>query len=87
VPVPVVKGRPLLEAKAILENAGFEVEIGRAVDSDLPPLTVAKSTPSGGDLTTPGDTVILYPSTGRGDGDTRPARPGDRPKRPRPGRR
>jgi len=85
VPVPVVKGRPILEAKSILEGAGFSVQFGRPVDSDLPIGTVAESTPSGGTLTTPGDTVIIYPSTGRG-GEPGAGRPGERPVKPRRGR-
>jgi len=86
VPVPNVKGRQILEAKVILEGAGFTVQIGRQVDSNLPPFTVAESTPSGGELTTPGDTVIIYPSNGRG-GEPGAGQPGTRPKKPRPGRR
>jgi membrane peptidoglycan carboxypeptidase len=86
VQVPDVKGRQLLEAKTILEGAGFQVRIGRPVDSNLPVGTVAESTPSGGELTTPGDTVVIYPSTGRG-GEPGAGRPGDRPVKPRRGPR
>jgi membrane peptidoglycan carboxypeptidase len=82
VPVPDVRGRSIGEATGILSGAGFQVRLGRPMDSDQPIGTVASTSPSGGDLTNPGDTVIIYPSTGRG-GATNAA---DQQTKPKPGR-
>jgi membrane peptidoglycan carboxypeptidase len=87
VPVPDVRGRSIGEATGILTGAGFQVRVGQPIDSNQPAGTVADTSPSGGDQTTPGDTVIIYPSTGRGGstnaGNTQ-QQPKPRPK-PRPG--
>ena len=66
VSVPDVRGRSIGEAMTILAAAGFNPRVGRPINSDQPLGTVANTSPSGGELTNPGDTVIIYPSTGQG---------------------
>jgi membrane peptidoglycan carboxypeptidase len=66
VPVPDVRGRSIGEALDILRGAGFDPRVGRPVDSNQPAGSVGATSPSGGELSEPGDTVIVYPSTGRG---------------------
>jgi membrane peptidoglycan carboxypeptidase len=66
VSVPDVRGRSIGEAMNTLTAAGFNVRVGQPIDSNQPAGTVADTSPSGGDQTTGGDTVIIYPSTGRG---------------------
>jgi membrane peptidoglycan carboxypeptidase len=66
VPVPDVRGRSIVEAFGILRGAGFDPRIGRPVGSDQPAGSVGATSPSGGELSEPGDTVIVYPSTGQG---------------------
>jgi membrane peptidoglycan carboxypeptidase len=86
VPVPDVRGRSIGEATGILSGAGFDVRIGRPVDSPYPLGSVGSTSPSGGDSASPGETVIVYPSTGQG-GATNAADPQPEPKpKPKPGR-
>jgi membrane peptidoglycan carboxypeptidase len=66
VSVPDVRGRSIGEATAILTGAGFQVRVGQPMDSNQPLGSVADTSPTGGDTTSPGDTVTIYPSTGRG---------------------
>jgi membrane peptidoglycan carboxypeptidase len=84
VSVPDVRGRSIGEATAILTSAGFQVRVGQPMDSNQPLGTVADSSPTGGDLTSPGDTVTIYPSTGRGGttnaGNTQNGNPKKKPK-------
>jgi membrane peptidoglycan carboxypeptidase len=84
VSVPDVRGRSIGEAISILSAAGFQVRVGRPIDSAQPPGSVGGTSPSGGDTTDPGDTVIIYPSTGRGS-VTNAANPQPKPT-PKPGR-
>jgi membrane peptidoglycan carboxypeptidase len=64
--VPDVRGKSIGDATGILTGAGFNVQVGKPMNSDQPLGTVADTSPSGGDLTNPGDTVTIYPSTGQG---------------------
>jgi membrane peptidoglycan carboxypeptidase len=84
VAVPDVHGRSIAEATAILTSAGFQVRVGQPMDSNQPLGTVADTSPTGGGLTSPGDTVTVYPSTGRG-GTTNAGNTQKKPK-PRHGR-
>jgi len=61
--VPDVVGKPVAQARAALEGAGFVVEV-QAVDSDKAADTVVASTPQAGTQAAPGSTVILQVSTG-----------------------
>jgi membrane peptidoglycan carboxypeptidase len=86
VPVPDVQGRSIGEAMGILSGAGFDVRIGAPVASNLPVGAVADTSPGGGDLAEPGDTVIIYPSTGQGvatNAGNEQKKPRKRPKPPR----
>lgn len=74
--VPDVRGRPIAEAFSILRNAGFEVTLGRPVDSKYPAGFIAETSPSGGQVIASGGSIIIYPSTGRGGGDDDDERPG-----------
>jgi membrane peptidoglycan carboxypeptidase len=86
VPVPDVKGRSIDEATGILQGAGFDVRVAAPIASNVPAGSVADTSPSGGDLSEPGDTVIIYPSTGQG-GATNAGNERKKPrKRPRPPR-
>jgi hypothetical protein len=82
VPVPDVRGRSIGEATGILTGAGFQVRVGSPVDSPYPLGSVGSTSPSGGDQTSPGDTVIIYPSTGQGGATNA----GDQQKKPKRGR-
>ena len=90
VSVPDVRGHSIGEATSILTAAGFQVQIGGPVDSPYPLGSVGSTSPSGGDTTTPGDTVTIYPSTGNGGatnaGNAQPQpKPQPKPKpRPKP---
>jgi membrane peptidoglycan carboxypeptidase len=63
--VPNVVGLPLATASLELQNAGFGVAIGPAIDSTLPAGVVATMAPAPGDTAPTGSTVTLTPSTGR----------------------
>jgi|tagenome__1003787_1003787.scaffolds.fasta_scaffold20971654_3 membrane peptidoglycan carboxypeptidase len=84
VPVPDVRGRSIGEATGILSGAGFQVRIGRPLDSPYPLGSVASTSPSGGDSASQGESVTIYPSTGQG-GATNAADTQPKP-RPKPGR-
>ncbi len=62
--VPDVVGKSIEEATSILENAGFSVNVGAAVDSDRPANVVAAQDPSG--QAASGTTVTISPSNGQG---------------------
>jgi membrane peptidoglycan carboxypeptidase len=63
--IPDVECRPVAEAQAALENAGFDVEINRdPVDSDCAPGQAAGTNPSG--RTIPGDEITIQVSNGSG---------------------
>ena len=63
VPVPDVAGLSVTEAKAILEEAGFQVVVDpKRIDSDRPKDTVAKTTPSG--QAPQGSTITIVLSNG-----------------------
>ncbi|HSX65978.1 penicillin-binding protein [Nocardioides sp.] len=65
VKVPSVYGMNTEEARRVLEDAGFKVEIsGGQVDSSYPQGTVAYTSPSIGDTTGSGDLVTIYVSDG-----------------------
>jgi len=62
--VPNVVGKTMAEARSILENAGFSVSEGAAVDSDQPTDIVVAQDPSG--QTAGGSTITISPSNGQG---------------------
>ncbi len=86
--VPSVAGKSVDDARADLEDLGFEVNIGRVVDSRYRRGLVATTFPQAGAQLAPGDTVTLQissGSTGRARnagapapaGDASPAAPGN----------
>lgn len=63
VPVPDVSGLSVTDARAQLEQAGFQVVVDpKPVDSDLPAGTVARTSPSG--QAPPGSTITIFVSNG-----------------------
>ncbi|MDQ3963100.1 MAG: transglycosylase domain-containing protein [Actinomycetota bacterium] len=62
-PVPDVFGFPVGEARAILEDEGFEVETIKEYSGNYPPGTVIGQDPRGGQKAPVGSTVILVVST------------------------
>src|SRR5690606_38160751 len=61
--LPDVIGKSIEEATAIIEEAGFSVQIGEPVDSMVAEGLVAAQTPGAGSVPS-GTTVTLSPSTG-----------------------
>ncbi|BDZ37479.1 carboxypeptidase [Microbacterium suwonense] len=61
--LPNVVGRSIDEAKDIVQNAGFSVQVGTPVDSTVGEGLVAEQTPGAGSVPS-GTTVTLIPSTG-----------------------
>lgn len=61
--LPDVIGKSIEEATAIIEEAGFSVQIGEPVDSTVAEGLVAAQTPGAGSVPS-GTTVTLSPSTG-----------------------
>lgn len=57
--VPALKGKNLKESMAILENAGFEVEIDSMYSPEAKPLTVLDQQPDGGTTVKRGRTIFL----------------------------
>jgi len=66
-PVPDVVGQSLEDARAALQNAGFQVAVEERADDDTPPGRVIEQRPSG--TAPPGSTVTIVVSTGPGDDD------------------
>ncbi|MGF3056920.1 transglycosylase domain-containing protein [Microbacterium sp. YY-01] len=64
VDLPDVTGRTIDEATRILTEAGFDVTVGKAVDSTHPKDTVAKQDPGAGRVAS-GTSVTISPSTGK----------------------
>ncbi|MFE6997446.1 transglycosylase domain-containing protein [Microbacterium sp. NPDC057659] len=62
--LPSVVGMPVDTAKKTLEDAGFRVSVGPAVDSDQPAGVVATQAPGAGQVAA-GTTVTISPSTGK----------------------
>ncbi|MEJ1090063.1 transglycosylase domain-containing protein [Microbacterium istanbulense] len=62
--LPNVVGQPLDQARQTLENAGFRVNVGEAIDSEVAAGSVAEQTPGAGRVAG-GTTVTLVPSTGK----------------------
>ncbi len=62
--VPSTAGRPLTEATAALEEAGFEVQVDRVNSDSVADGLVIHSDPSGGTSLTRGSTVALTVSSG-----------------------
>jgi membrane peptidoglycan carboxypeptidase len=63
VPVPDVQGLSVSDAKAALEQAGFQVVVApKQVDSDLPAGTVARTSPTG--QAAPGSVITIFVSNG-----------------------
>jgi eukaryotic-like serine/threonine-protein kinase len=62
--VPSTAGRPLAEATASLEEAGFEVQVDRVNSDRVAEGLVINSNPSGGTSLTRGSTVVLTVSSG-----------------------
>jgi serine/threonine-protein kinase len=62
--VPNVVGMTVDDAKAILQNEGFDVTVAGQVPSDLPAGLVAQTSPASGEALYSGSTVALYTSTG-----------------------
>ncbi|MCC4908966.1 transglycosylase domain-containing protein [Microbacterium sp. cx-59] len=63
-PIPNVVGQTIAAAQAALEDAGFTVSVGPAVDSDQATDIVAAQNPSGS--TAGGSTITINPSNGQG---------------------
>ena len=63
--LPSVIGLSVADATAKLEDAGFTVEVGGAVDSDQPEGLVAAQNPGAGKVAG-GSTITLSPSNGQG---------------------
>jgi membrane peptidoglycan carboxypeptidase len=63
--LPDVVGKSVDEATAILEEKGFEVNVGSSVDSDLPKGVVATQNPGPGKVAG-GSVVTISPSNGQG---------------------
>jgi membrane peptidoglycan carboxypeptidase len=61
--LPNVVGKSIDEAKNIIENAGFSVQVGTPIDSTVGAGLVAEQTPGAGSAPG-GTTVTLIPSTG-----------------------
>jgi membrane carboxypeptidase/penicillin-binding protein len=69
-----VRGKSPEEAKAILEQDGFKVEISdEPVQSEYPPGSVAETSPAGGTAASVGSSITISISSGGGD----PANPGN----------
>ncbi|MFE6736927.1 transglycosylase domain-containing protein [Microbacterium sp. NPDC057650] len=62
--LPSVVGMPVDAAKKTLEDAGFQVSVGPAVDSPQPAGAVATQAPGAGQVAA-GTTVTISPSTGK----------------------
>ncbi|HEV7951639.1 MAG TPA: PASTA domain-containing protein, partial [Glaciihabitans sp.] len=62
--VPGVNGRTVEEARSILEAAGFTVVDGGEEDGSAAAGTVARTSPSGGGVTSSGATITVYSSNG-----------------------
>ena len=63
-PVPNVVGMTIEQAQGALEDAGFTVAVGDAVDSDQPTNLIVAQNPSG--QTAGGSTITINPSNGQG---------------------
>lgn len=63
--LPNVVGKPVDEARGILQSAGFRVTDGAPVDSDLPTGVVAAQSPGAGRVAG-GTVVTISPSNGQG---------------------
>lgn len=61
--LPSVVGKSIDEARSIVENAGFSVQVGAPVDSTISAGLVAEQMPGAGNVPG-GTTVMLAPSTG-----------------------
>lgn len=61
--LPNVVGQPLDQARQTLQNAGFTVNVGEPIDSEVAAGSVAEQTPGAGRVAG-GTTVTLIPSTG-----------------------
>ncbi len=64
VKLPALQGLTTEEATALLEGLGFEVELARTVDSDLPEGAVVRTNPEEGLLLAKGMTIKLIVSRG-----------------------
>ncbi|MGO2931251.1 transglycosylase domain-containing protein [Microbacterium sp.] len=62
--LPSVVGQSVADATSTLQAAGFGVNVGKPVDSDLPKDQVAEQNPGAGQVTS-GTTVTLSPSNGK----------------------
>ena len=65
VQVPVVVGRPVDEARRILEGAGFRVAVSPTSEfSQYPKGSVARTDPSGGATVSKGSLIMIHVSGG-----------------------
>ena len=64
VEVPDVVGQQVEDARATVEDAGFETEVRRRADPDAPAGEVFEQDPGGGEEADEGATVTLFVSTG-----------------------
>jgi membrane peptidoglycan carboxypeptidase len=83
--VPDVTGQSVAAAFSTLAAAGYQPQIGGAVDSDVPAGQVASTSPGAGSNVSQGSTVTIHPSTGQGGGEPKKAkkqRKNRHPKRP-----
>ena len=76
VEVPDVFGFPQADAIAIMEDAGFEVDIVRVASNTYPPGRVVGQSPAAGESAAAGSTVTLEVSGGDEASSTGPERPG-----------
>ncbi|WP_353509614.1 transglycosylase domain-containing protein [Intrasporangium sp.] len=65
--IPNVTGRSVSDAKSILERAGFSVQVGDSMDSNVRRGRVAGTSPSG--RAPEGSTVTIHPSNGQRSSD------------------
>ena len=78
VSIPNVTGRSVSDARRILERAGFSVDVGDSMDSNVRRGQVAGTSPSG--KAPKGSLVTIYPSNGPGSSDRGGGgRPGPQP--------
>lgn len=62
--VPDVTGMTIEDASEILEDFGYDVEVGKQIQADLDKGLVVRHDPRAGDRADGGDTITLYPSSG-----------------------
>ena len=77
VPVPDVAGRSASEAQTVLEQAGFQVQLGSPVNSGWRAGAVVATNPAAGTRVSPGTRVTIVPSAGPAPAPEPPAQQSD----------